>query len=103
MTGKEEAKIGILGQGFIASSVVKFGGIQATTVTRAGTTYITATVPSGALTGTVTVTTGATKLTTPQTFKVTPTLGSFTPPSGPVGTVVTINGTGLMQTSQVTV
>jgi uncharacterized repeat protein (TIGR03803 family) len=101
-TGKEGAKIGILGQGFAASSVVKFGGTQATTVTRTGTTYITATVPSGAVTGTVTVTTGATKLTTPQTFKVTPTLGSFTPPSGPVGTVVTISGTGLTQTTKVT-
>jgi uncharacterized repeat protein (TIGR03803 family) len=100
--GKEGAKIGILGQGFAKSSVVKFGGTQATTVVRSGTTSLTATVPSGALTGSVTVTTGKTILTSSQTFKVTPTLTSFAPPSGPVGTSVTITGTGLMQTTKVT-
>jgi hypothetical protein len=31
-SGKEGAKIGILGQGFGSSSVVKFGGKQATTI-----------------------------------------------------------------------
>ena len=33
-SGKEGARIGILGQGFTDSSIVKFGGAQATTVTR---------------------------------------------------------------------
>lgn len=100
--GREGAKIGILGQGFSASSVVKFGGVQATAVTRTGTTFLTATVPSAALTGSVTVVTGRTTLTSSQTFKVTPTLTSFTPTSGPVGTLVTITGTGLTQTTKVT-
>src|SRR5206468_52576 len=76
-SGKEGAKIGILGQGFSSSSVVKFGGVQATTIMRTGTTFINATVPAGALTAAVTVTTGATTLTSPQTFKVTPTFPSF--------------------------
>jgi uncharacterized repeat protein (TIGR03803 family) len=101
-SGKEGAKIGIFGQGFSASSVVKFGGTQATTVTRSGTTYLTATVPGAALTGSVTVTTGATTLTSQRTFKVTPTFISFTPPSGPVGTLVTITGTALTQATKVT-
>jgi uncharacterized repeat protein (TIGR03803 family) len=101
-SGKEGSKIGILGQGFSSSSVVKFGGTQATTVTRSGTTFLTATVPSAALTGSVTVTTGATTLTSSRTFDVTPTTTSFSPPSGPVGTLVTINGTGLTQTTKVT-
>ena len=101
-SGKEGAKIGILGQGFTSKSVVKFDGIQATAVTLSGSTFLTATVPSGALTGAVTVTTGSTTLTTPQTFYVTPTLSTFSPSSGPVGTVVTINGTGFEQTSKVT-
>jgi len=101
-SGKEGAKINILGQGFGSTSVVKFGGTQATTVTRSGTTFLTATVPAAALTGSVTVTTGTTKLTSSKTFKVTPTLSSFTPTSGPVGTIVTITGTGLMQTTKVT-
>jgi uncharacterized repeat protein (TIGR03803 family) len=101
-SGKEGAKIGILGQGFSSSSVVKFGGTQATTVTRSGTTFLAATVPSAALTGSVTVTTGSTTLTSSRTFDVTPTTTSFSPPSGPVGTLVTINGTGLKQTTKVT-
>ncbi len=100
--GKVGARIEILGQGFSSSSIVKFGGIQATAPTVSGTTFLTATVPTGALTGVVTVTMGATTLTTPNSFKVLPTLGSFTPASGPVGTLVTINGTGLTQTTVVT-
>ncbi len=101
-SGKEGAKIGILGQGFSTGSVVKFGGVTATTKTLTGTTFILATVPTGALTGLVTVGTGGTTLTSSTTFRVTPTLTTFTPSSGPVGTVVTINGTGLMQTTAVT-
>ena len=61
-----------------------------------------AAVPAGALTGSVTVTTGSTILTSIQTFKVKPTLASFKPSSGPVGTPVTITGTGLTQTTKVT-
>jgi uncharacterized repeat protein (TIGR03803 family) len=101
-SGKEGAKIGILGQGFSSSSVVKFGGVQATTIARSGTTFINATVPAGALTAAVTVTTGATTLTSPQTFKVTPTFTSFSPTSGSVGTPVVLTGTGLTQTTKVT-
>lgn len=99
--GKESALIGILGQKFTKASIVEFGGVKAVTVSLAGTTYLSATVPAGALTGPVTVTTGSTVLTTPQTFKVTPTMGSFSPGSGAVGTLVTITGTGLMQTTKV--
>jgi hypothetical protein len=49
----------------------------------------------------VTVTTGATTLTSPQTYKVKPKILNFTPTSGHVGQLVTINGTGLIQTSAV--
>jgi uncharacterized repeat protein (TIGR03803 family) len=101
-SGPEGAKIGILGQGFTSSSIVKFGGVQATTVKLTGKTFLTATVPAGALTGSVTVSTGSTKLTSNQKFRVTPQLKSFTPSDGQVGTVVTITGTGLKQTSKIT-
>ena len=101
-SGKEGAKIGILGQGFSRSSVVKFGGIAATSIALTGTTFINATVPTGALTGAVTVTTGSSTLTSAQTFKVKPTLLSFSPGSGSVGTSVMITGTGLTQASKVT-
>ena len=101
-SGNEGAKIGVLGQGFSSSSVVKFGGTQATTVTPSGTTFLTATVPAGALTGSVTVITGTTTLTSNLKFKVKPTFTTFSPPNGPVGTPVTITGTGLTQTTKVT-
>ena len=100
--GKETSKIGILGQGFDQTSVVKFGGTTATTVQRSGSTFLLATVPAGALTGKVAVTTGSTTLSTITNFKVKPTMLTFAPPSGPVGTLVTITGTGLLQTTKVT-
>jgi hypothetical protein len=37
-----------------------------------------------------------------QQFKVTPTINSFSPTSGKVGTVINITGTGLTQTTKVT-
>ena len=101
-SGIQTAKVGILGQGFSVASVVKFNGVTATTVARTGTTFLLATVPAGASTGNVTVTTGATTLTSNKAFKVRPTISSFAPPSGPVGTSVIINGTGLTQTTKVT-
>jgi uncharacterized repeat protein (TIGR03803 family) len=95
------AKVGMFGQGFSSSSVVKFDGVASTTVTLSGTTYLTAVVPVGAKTGAVTVTTGSTTLTSPQTFKVKPKITTFSPSSGPIGTLVTINGSGLIQATSV--
>ncbi|MFY9843716.1 MAG: IPT/TIG domain-containing protein, partial [Terriglobales bacterium] len=66
-----------------------------------GTSFITATVPAGALTGSVTVTTGSSALTSSRTFNVLPTITSI-PSSGSVGTPVAIEGTGLTQTTKVT-
>jgi uncharacterized repeat protein (TIGR03803 family) len=100
-TGFVGASVGMFGQGFTGASVVKFGGVAATSVTLSGTTYLTAVVPAGAHTGAVTVTTGATVLTSPQTYKVKPKITGFTPPSGPPATLVTINGTGLIQAKTV--
>jgi uncharacterized repeat protein (TIGR03803 family) len=101
-SGEEGAQVQILGQGFSSSSVVKFGGTKATKTKLTGSTFIQAVVPAGALTGDVTVTTGSTVLSTVSSYDITPTLKSFAPPSGPVGTEVTITGTGLTQTTAVT-
>jgi len=68
--GKVGSKIGILGQGFSASSVVLFNGVPATAVTRTGTTFLLATVPAGASDGYVTVTTGTTTLKSLKKFTV---------------------------------
>src|SRR5207302_8185204 len=59
---------------------------------------ITATVPSGATTGPLSVTTAGGTASSAGSFTVTvsdppPTITSFTPASGPVGTSVTISGT----------
>lgn len=101
-SGKVGAKVGILGQNFSSSSVVKFGAAQATTITLTGTTFIKATVPSGATTANVTVTTSGTTLTSNKQFRVTPQITSFTPSSGVQGSSVTITGVSLTQTSKVT-
>jgi len=69
-SGNVGSTVGILAQGFSSSSVVKFNGVAATKTTLTGTTYIVATVPTGATDGFVTVTTGATTLKSTQKFIV---------------------------------
>jgi hypothetical protein len=61
---------------------------------------VTATVPTGATTGKVSVTTSGGSASSAANFTVTaavtsPTITSFTPTTGPAGTTVTINGTNL--------
>ena len=112
-TGKVGSKIGILGQGFSSSSVVKFNGVQATTVTLTGTTFILATLPAGASDGFVTVTTGATTLKSLKKFvvhnswssgAVLPTAVEF-PAAGTIGAKIYVVGgvtsTALVGTNQV--
>ncbi len=101
-SGKVGSKIGILGQNFSSSSVVRFGAVQATTISVTGTTFIQALVPSGATTANVTVTTSGTTLTSNKQFRVTPQITSFTPSSGVEGSSVTITGVSLTQASKVT-
>ena len=98
---REAASIGILGQGFTSSSIVKFGGVQSSRVNLLGPNALTAVVPAGATTAPVTVTTGDAALASAQPFRVIPQVLSFNPPSGPVGQSVTLTGTGLAQTVQV--
>ena len=102
LSGKVGSTISVLGQGFTGSTAVSFGGVDATTFTVVSDTYLTAKVPTGAKTGTVTIVRPGGGLNSIQQFKVTPTILSFSPPSGTIGTGVTINGTGLIQTTKVT-
>jgi uncharacterized repeat protein (TIGR03803 family) len=101
-SGKVGAKVGILGQNFSGSSVVTFGSTPATAVNLGGSTFLTATVPAGATTGAVTVTTTTGTLTSNKKFGVTPQVTSFSPPSGPVGQIVTIIGVSLTKATSVT-
>jgi uncharacterized repeat protein (TIGR03803 family) len=101
-SGKVGKTIEFLGQGFVkGKTTVSFNG-KASTPTVVSSTYLTAAVPSGATTGSVTVTTSGVKLTSNKTFRVTPQITTFKPTSGSVGTVVTITGVSLTQTSKVT-
>jgi uncharacterized repeat protein (TIGR03803 family) len=101
-SGKVGKTIEFFGQGFKSSTTVTFyGGIAATPSVKSGT-YLTAAVPNGALTGVVTVTTSGVTLKSNKIFRVIPQITSFKPTSGPVGTVVTIKGIGLKQTTKVT-
>jgi uncharacterized repeat protein (TIGR03803 family) len=101
-SGNVGASIGIFGQGFSTATGVTFGGVAATTFTVLEDGYLTATVPVGAKTGSVVVLIPSGNLTSSVQFKVTPTITSFSPPNGPVGTPVMIRGTGLTQTTKVT-
>ena len=103
LSGKVGSTISILGQGFTGSTAVSFGGVNATTFTVVSGNYVTAKVPTGAKTGTVTVVRPSGSLNSIQSFKVTPTISSISPTSGPIGTIVTVTGTGLTQTTKVTI
>jgi uncharacterized repeat protein (TIGR03803 family) len=101
-SGKVGKVIEFLGQGFVSGkTTVSFNGTAAKP-TVVSSTYLTAAVPNGATTGSVSVITSSVKLTSNRIFRVTPQITSFNPTSGAVGTVVTITGVSLIQTTKVT-
>jgi uncharacterized repeat protein (TIGR03803 family) len=101
-SGKVGSTVSILGQGFTGATAVSFGGVNATSFTVSSDTYLTAKVPVGAKTGTVAEVGPSGNLNSiNQQFRVIPTISSIAPTSGPIGTVVTIGGTGLTQTTKV--
>ncbi|KAA9327185.1 T9SS type A sorting domain-containing protein [Hymenobacter busanensis] len=105
-TGPVGTVVTINGTGFTGTTRVTFNGTTATTFNVLNSTQISATVPTGATTGTIAVTTPGGTGTSTGTFTVTtpvalPTISSFTPTSGPVGTVVTITGTNFTSAATV--
>ena len=101
-SAKVGVKAEILGQGFTGVTGVSFNGVAAT-FANVSDTYMTATVPAGALTGPVTVTTFTGTLKSDRNFLVTPQIKSLTPTSGVVGTSVVITGVSLTQASIVNI
>lgn len=94
--------IGILGQGFTATTTsVSFNGAPAS-FTFVSSTFLSATVPSAATTGIVTVVTPSGTLPSNKTFIVLPSILSFSPTSGKVASSVVITGGGLNGASMVT-
>ena len=90
----------LTGTGFTGATAVNFNGTTAAIFSVVSATQITATVPSGATTGTISVTPlSGPDVISATSFTVTvlpavPTITSFAPTSAPVGTVVTLTGTG---------
>ena len=99
-TAKVGQTFGVLGQGLTGTSSVSFNGTPATFKV-VKDTFLTAVVPAGATTVSVTVTTPGGVLTSNKAFRVTPQVLSFNPSSGPTGTVVTITGVSLTQATVV--
>src|SRR5205807_533623 len=94
-SGPVGTSVSISGTNFTGASAVAFNGVSAA-FTVSSATSITATVPSGATAGPISVTTPGGTATSSSNFIVmasAPTMSSFTPASGPMGTVVTISGT----------
>ena len=107
-SGPAGTSVTITGTGFqdaSAATGVTFNGTAASFSVDSGT-QITASVPVGATTGPIAVTDGEGTGSGLVDFTVTPppapTIGSFLPTSGPVGTPVTIAGTGFTGASTVT-
>jgi uncharacterized repeat protein (TIGR03803 family) len=94
------SQVEILGQGFTGATAVSFNGTAAT-FTVESDTYLTATVPAGATTGSITVAEPGGTLTSNKIFRVTPQISSFSPASGPAGTSVVITGDSLTGTTEV--
>jgi hypothetical protein len=97
-SGPTLAQVDIQGTSFHDVTRVMFNGKPATTWQVDSLTNITTWVPSGATTGPISVTASGQTGTSSASFTVTaspPSISSFTPASGPVGTSVDVQGTNL--------
>jgi len=101
-SGKVGTGVGIIGQGFTTATGVKFGTGPATYKVLSDN-YMIAAPAAGATTGAVTILEPSGNLVTPQTFKVLPTISSFSPSAGPAGSSVVITGMSLSQATVVTI
>lgn len=99
------AKIGdtveLLGVNLTGTTQVQFGALPAASFTVVGGTNIQAVVPAGAANGKISITTPGGAYVTTTDFLVLPHILGFTPGGGGAGTVVTITGTALNNTTAV--
>src|SRR5467141_1932861 len=95
-SGAAGTSVTLTGTGFTGASGVSFNGTGATTFTVSSDTQMTATKHKQATTGksSVTIPTEAGTSATSYTVTTVPVISSFTPASGPIGTSVTLTGTG---------
>ncbi len=100
-SGTVGASVQINGTGLTGATSVTFTGGATATITANTATRVTVTVPTAAQTGPITVVTPNGTLTS-GSFTVNAAITSFTPLTGPVGTGVTITGSGFVGATSVT-
>ena len=103
--GAWNSAVQLYGLNFTDATGVSFGGVAASSFTVHNNTWITATVPSGAVTGPVTVAIpGGATASTKGSFTVAPqaTFPGMAPSSGTAGSTVTLTGAGFLSASAVT-
>ena len=104
-SGAAGTLVTVNGTNFTASAVVEFNGVTGTGFVFKSATKVKAKVPAGATSGPISVTTASGTATSASNFTVPsggpPTITSFSPSSGPVGTSVTITGTNFTGTTVV--
>ncbi|GAB2702909.1 hypothetical protein GCM10011495_00090 [Hymenobacter frigidus] len=103
-SGPAGTVVTVLGSNFTGVTAVTFNGTAAASFTAVSATQLTAIVAAGSTTGLVTITapTGTATSVTPFFVGFPPTITSFAPTSGPIGTTVVITGTNLTGATQVT-
>ena len=96
-SGTTGTSVTLTGTNLNALTGVSFGGTAATIFSSGSGTSATATVPAGATSGVIAATSGQGTGSSTGSFTVlaTPTLSSFSPATGAVGTTVTVTGTNL--------
>lgn len=105
-SGPAGTTVTIRGTGFTGATLVEFNGVDQSVFTVNSNTRITANVPTGASTGKISVTTPDGTDASADDFIVTanddPSITSFSPANGPVGTSVSINGVNFDGATSVT-
>lgn len=101
-SGPAGTSVDIRGSNFTGAAFVQFANSGQTTFTVDSDSEIHAIVPDSAMTGPISVITPSGTGTSSSAFRATPTISSFTPTSGPVGTYVTIRGTAFTAFTSVT-
>jgi IPT/TIG domain len=97
VSGSAGSSVTITGTNFLSVTGVRFGGVAATTFTANSVTQITATVPTGAVTGKIRVTTpvASGESTTDFTVVPPPVIKSILPTSQVVGGTIVIRGSDI--------
>jgi hypothetical protein len=96
--GPVGATVQVTGTNLVGVTQVRFGGVPATSFTSVSATLLTAVVPAGAITGPIEVAAalGIGTSVVPFVVAAPPTIGSFSPGSGPIGTLVHVEGTNFV-------